>query len=291
MISIIICSKDRQLKQQVEKNIAETIGISYELIIIDNNIDPKGICAVYNNGAAQAKYDILCFVHEDVLFQTNNWGQIIANHITEGADVIGIAGSKYKSKTLSGWFSVIKNLDCANFIHTAESGKLHKHISRPYRSLSNDEQVCCIDGVFMVSKKSVWQDIRFNEELLKGFHVYDIDFSLRCAQKYKLIVTYLIDLIHLSNGDYGEAWVKETFIFHEYYKNNLPQAVEGINIKSYAKKEWKIEKFWLKKLRKSKLSKEYKRLWIKKIKAWQRPIMWKRAIRLILHREKISKSS
>lgn len=290
MISIIICSKDDVLKQQVEKNIAETIGVEYELIIIDNNIDPKGICAIYNTGAAKAKYDILCFAHEDVLFVTQNWGIVILEHINKGVDVIGIAGSKYKSKTLSGWFTSLPNLDCCNVTHKNKLGELKKDVLKLAGSNASMEKVCCLDGVFIVTKKTVWKDIRFNEKELKNFHVYDLDFSLRAAQRYTVAVTYLIDLIHFSYGSYDEAWVKETFIFHDYYKNNLPQTIQGINTNLYVKNEWRIEKFWLKKLRKSKLSKEYKRLWIKKVKAWQRPIMWKRTIRLILGKEKISKS-
>lgn len=290
MISIIICSKDAKLSTQVKENIAETIGLEHEVIIIDNNVDSKGICKVYNEAAAKAIYDILCFLHEDVLFVTTNWGNILVNQIAEGVDVIGIAGSKYKSSTPSGWFTTLADLDCCNIIHKNKLGEFKKDLFKSPESNATIEKVCCIDGVFIACKKEVWNRIRFNEELLKGFHVYDLDFSLRAAKIYTVAVTYLIDLIHFSYGSYDEAWVKETFIFHDYYKNNLPQTIQGINTNLYVKNEWKIEKFWLKKLRKSKLSKEYKRLWIKKVKAWQRPIMWKRTIRLILSKEKISKS-
>lgn len=285
MISIIICSKNEKLRVQVEKNIADTIGVEYELIIIDNTINPKGICAVYNIGATQTKHNILCFVHEDVLFTTNNWGSIILNHINEGADVIGIAGARYKSKTLSGWFTSNKNFDCGNFTHVDENGKLHKTIFRPPDTLYSTEKVCCIDGVFMIVRKKVWEQIHFNEDVFKGFHVYDIDFSLRAAQRYNVIVTYLVDIIHLSCGNYGESWVKDTFLFHDYYKNNLPQAVRGVDVSLYEKKEWKIERFWLGRLKKSKLPKECKQKWIKRIKAWKKPALWKRAIKFMMSAE------
>ena len=107
------------LAAQVQQNITDTIGVPWEAIIIDNTISPKGITQVYNKAAAQAKFDILCFVHEDVLFTTQNWGETLIN--TFKADnrvgLIGVAGSKYKSKLPSGWFSGISAIDCCNIAH------------------------------------------------------------------------------------------------------------------------------------------------------------------------------
>ena len=70
MISVVICSINKILAEQVSKNIHDTIGVPFELIVIDNNLLKKGIAHVYNLGAGRAKYDVICFVHEDVLFQT-----------------------------------------------------------------------------------------------------------------------------------------------------------------------------------------------------------------------------
>ena len=63
MISVIICSINKNFAQQVQDNIAATIGVVWEPIIIDNTVSPKSITAVYNLGAAKAQYEILCFVH------------------------------------------------------------------------------------------------------------------------------------------------------------------------------------------------------------------------------------
>ena len=41
------------------------------------------------------------------------------------------------------------------------------------------EEVVCLDGVFICSRKEVWQQSKFNDADLKGFHFYDIDFSLK----------------------------------------------------------------------------------------------------------------
>lgn len=36
MLSLIICSRTPRISEELEKNIAETIGCEYELVVIDN---------------------------------------------------------------------------------------------------------------------------------------------------------------------------------------------------------------------------------------------------------------
>src|SRR5208337_2764590 len=63
------------------------------------------------------------------------------------------------------------------------------------------EDVVCIDGVFMFSKKEVFQKCRFDEKLLTGFHGYDMDFSLQVFfTGYRVIVDRMVVLYHASFG-------------------------------------------------------------------------------------------
>ena len=112
--------------------------------------------------------------------------------------------------------------------------------------------------------------------------MYDLDFSLRAAQKYTVAVTYLIDLIHFSYGSYGKDWVKDTFLFHDYYTKNLPQAINNINIEQYKKKEHRIEKKLLKKLKRSKIPNLYRKEWLKRIHIKNKLYLWIDAIRFLL---------
>ena len=104
MFTIICCSVDPAAARRLEKNIAATCGCPYEFIAYDNRINGDGLCKVFNRCAAAARYDMLCFVHEDVEFQTKGWGQIIAAKLAEAdCGVIGFAGSILKLKHLTGW--------------------------------------------------------------------------------------------------------------------------------------------------------------------------------------------
>ena len=158
MISVIICSANQAFAQQVQKNIAETIGVTWEPVIIDNTQSPKGITHIYNLGAARAQYDILCFVHEDVLFQTQNWGvKIIESFKNDNSlGLIGIAGSKYKSKTPSGWYSGFPELDCCNITHLNNDNQKQSIYFNPSPG-SQTQRVIVLDGVFLCCPRNVWK--------------------------------------------------------------------------------------------------------------------------------------
>ena len=77
MISIIISSANSKQLEEVSQNVAQTIGVPYEIISFNNADGSMGICEVYNKGTAKAKYDLLCFMHEDLLFKTMDWGKVV----------------------------------------------------------------------------------------------------------------------------------------------------------------------------------------------------------------------
>ena len=223
MISVLICSIHPDLLSNVQENIRETIGVPFEILVSDNRINGKGICKVYNDLAQKAKFPYLCFLHEDVLLKTRNWGTEILNIFSndESIGLIGIAGSKYKSAYFSGWYTSVKELDCANYIHQYEKGTEHVYLSP--KDIKINEEVVCIDGVFMCCKKEAWQRNNFDEGFLKGFHFYDIDLSLRIANEYKVVVTYNVELVHITTGgDYSNNWVETAISYHGKMKAVLP---------------------------------------------------------------------
>jgi hypothetical protein len=222
MITIIVCSVKPQLLEELKNNIANTIGVNYELLSFDNRADKKGICTVYNDLANKASHDILCFAHEDILFNTNSWGKVLVNHLKENEfEVIGIAGSKYKSAFFSGWYTGNKAFDCANILHRFSDHDEKNYLNPDIKILL--QEVVCLDGVFICCKKEVWRDTLFDENNLRGFHFYDIDFSLRSAKTHKVAVTYEIDMVHLTEGgDFGNNWIETSILYHELNRQLLP---------------------------------------------------------------------
>jgi len=236
MISVLICSAKPDLLKIVTENIQKTIGIPFEILYFDNRIAKKGICSVYNELASKSQFNYLCFIHEDVLLRTDNWGKIITDIFLNNPQtgLVGIAGSKYKSAYFSGWYTGVKELDCANYIHEYSSKTEYIFLSP---SGNKVEEVVCIDGVFMCSTKTAWSKIIFDEKLLKGFHFYDIDFSVRMAHKYKVLVTFDIELVHITTGgDYSNNWVQTAISYHQKKKEILPFSKASLNAKRIDKK-------------------------------------------------------
>lgn len=230
MISILVCSANPVLLKQFSENVQENIGIEYELLFFDNQIAKKGICEVYNDLALRSSYEYLCFIHEDVLINTKNWGKILVDifQLDDGIGLIGVAGAKYKSKYFSGWFTGVESLDCAYYTHFGQKGE-EIVLLNPNKE-RNVQKVVCIDGVFMCCRKNVWERNKFNEFYFKGFHFYDIDFSIRASKICDVIVSYKVDLIHLTEGgDYTNNWVETAIDYHSVYQNILPVSCNHVD--------------------------------------------------------------
>lgn len=282
MLSVIICSVNEKLLSAIKNNIASTIGIEYELLIWNNKEKDYGLCEVYNLMAAKAQYPYMCFLHEDIIFQTNAWGKIAIEILNqqENIGLVGVAGGQYKGRYLSGWFSGIAEMDRYHILH--KSGQRIETLSNSKYWPTADSRVVCIDGVFMCVKKVVWEKFKFNERLLKGFHFYDIDFSLRVSKLYDVVVTARIEIVHLTmGGDFGDKWVKEAFLFHSEYSKDLPLCLKEVDIGST---EFIVSKTWLDRLKTEDISMNNKIKWIKSQQLYKYKILWWSILKFLLYR-------
>lgn len=283
MISVIICSINKGFALQVKKSIEATIGVTWESIVIDNTEFPQSLTQVYNIGASRSKYDLLCFMHEDIIFQTQNWGTKLLEYFANdnSLGLVGVAGSKYKSKTPAGWYSSLAELDCCNITHINTENEEQKIYFNPLPG-SLIQPVVVLDGVFLCCPKKVWQDVKFDDILLKNFHLYDIDFSVRVAGKYKVIVTFEIDILHITKGGhYGNKWLEETLLWHKERKAALPAYIPGLDLK-IKKVEKRILKTWLIRLKHENISLTNKLQWLYDIQIWKQAQAWPYVILFLL---------
>ncbi len=211
MISIIISSYKEIYYNQIISNIENTVGVPYEIVKIDNP-GKFSLTEAYNIGANRAKFDVLCFLHEDIKFHCLNWGDVILKHFKTIPDLglIGLAGSKEKLLLPTGWGYHHPDKNLINILHHDDDGNVYK-IST-YAG-ENIDFVRVIDGVFMAMRKSVWQKYKFDESV-DGYHFYDIDFSLRVSQEYKVGIAYDIIIEHFSHGNFGDDWIEASIKYH-----------------------------------------------------------------------------
>lgn len=227
MISIIICSRSENIPEPLEKNIINTIGCEYELIVIDNSKNKHTIFEAYNLGIKKSQGKYLCFMHDDIAFNTKNWGTLI-DEIFVGAPelgLLGVVGSKIKTQMPSGWNSHNLNFNYKNIIQHKK-----RKIIKDFRGFNSKsvEKVVAVDGVFMVSKKSIGISFR---ESFSGFHNYDISFSLdHIIGGHQVAVTNAILVEHFSSGYFNADWLKSTINTHAFYQQYLPLSVDSITV-------------------------------------------------------------
>ena len=231
MISIIISSYQPEYFAALEKNIAETVGVPYEIIKIDNP-GLMGICSAYNTGAKNAKFENFLFIHEDILFHTQNWGEKLINHLKDPeTGVVGVGGSDYVPMAPSGWY--VKD---HSYIHLLQNDKSHNQPEPIKSTTQNKQSVFALDGVFLALQKEKFDDFRFDDKI-GGFHAYDLDLSLRFARKYKNYVIGDILIEHLSSGNPDKAFFEENIWVRKKCGSNF-QLVQDSKIEMLCFKEF-----------------------------------------------------
>jgi glycosyltransferase involved in cell wall biosynthesis len=178
MITIICVYND---KNKFENNLLKSLNlqdIKFDTIFIDNsNGCYKSMSMAYNNAISNAKGDFIMFVHQDVELPGRNWLRIAEQELQKckNSAIIGLAGCKQNVKGVYTNISHGENLDYAG----------QYRITRPIHAQTVDE---CL---FFVPKK-ILNLYKFDEETCDGWHLYGVDFSLKCLkQGYNV---YLIKL-------------------------------------------------------------------------------------------------
>jgi hypothetical protein len=234
MISLITCSLTPTPDPALLKNIEETIGVPFELICVDNSSNRYSIFSAYNYGSSIAKYDLLCFMHSDILFHTAGWGKIVADKLDDpNVGVIGVAGAILKSEELSPWW-ISDTRDFNRYLrfnilqHFRTGATQRKATGKDPEEKWNE--VVILDGVWMCCRKEIWRQTPFDERSYKGFHFYDLDFSLASFQKgYKNFVSQQILLEHFSAGFMDKTWIETAGIFHKKWNAVLPLGLKDVS--------------------------------------------------------------
>lgn len=233
MISVIVSTYQSHFLESLKKNIAETIGVEYEIVAIENKAQ-YSICEVYNMGVEQAKYDFFCFVHEDVLFDTKDWGKSLISRFKKDSSIglLGVAGSQFKSSYPSAWGQ-------GPCLSQYKRGHIFQKIDKEYCYLEFDESVqkqilddvVFLDGVLLFTKKEVLTECKFDDTLLKNFHGYDIDFSLQVFFKgYRIVVDRELIIYHASSGNYDKNNTIANRIIAKKWWKKLPVTTKNTSL-------------------------------------------------------------
>jgi GT2 family glycosyltransferase len=236
MISIIICSRMAKIKETLQKNIEESIGVPYEIVLIDNSKNDFDIFTAYNKGVSLSKYSILCFMHDDIEFKTLKWGEnVIEKFKNDKLGAIGVAGAPYYPILAGPWWS--GGVISKNIIQ-------NQHVNPDYityQAPSNNQlEVVVLDGVWICIRKSLFEKIAFDSEQLKGYHLYDVDICLQINYLgYKIMSVNDILIQHASRGLMNQNWMDNCLAVQKKWSKTLPIQVISLSYSQIIKIEYR----------------------------------------------------
>ena len=232
MISIIICSKNSTIPKELNKNISDSVGCAFEVLVIDNSRNQHSLFSAYNEGVKRSKGDILCFCHEDILFRSNNWGALIQNLLhNETIGAIGVIGTHFLPKAPMYWWH---SPYISQYSINNDKGISTLNDTRDYFR-GHLADVAAVDGVCFFIPKSLFQTIRFDVQTFSGFHAYDMDISMQIQKLGKRVcVTDVLTIEHfwsedsIQNQRYMAKLDANMELFYNKWKDYLP-IVRGLD--------------------------------------------------------------
>lgn len=224
MISIIICSRNTDIPQELKDNIASSIGCEYELCVIDNSRNEYNIFSAYNEGVKRAKGDILCFMHEDVLFHSENFGKVLEQTYSQkDIGAVGIIGAQYMTEVSStAWWesspargSIIQGQTDSNGIYTV-------HLDSDGK-VDEITDVAVLDGCFITIRANLFKHIKWDDDTFISFHMYDMDICMQIIHEgYRVCVTPDILIEHKSIGTLNHPYYESLRTFKTKWQKQLP---------------------------------------------------------------------
>lgn len=217
MITIVYCTRTEN-KAHTE-HLRKSAGNDKSLEIIEIINQGESLTSAYNRGLAQAKYDVVVFLHDDIIVKTNNWAPKLLKTFKNNPEygIIGVAGSR--DLPVSGrWWE-----DSKKMVGRVEHSQEGKTWLSSYSSDQGNDVVetLILDGVFFAIDKNKIK--KTFDESVEGFHFYDVDFTFsNHLAGVKLGVITNIRILHKSIGLTNEEWEKNRLAFSIKFEDELP---------------------------------------------------------------------
>ncbi len=225
-MSLSVVFSTKQINSEFVEKIKRSAGVHKIEIIPFENPGKYSLTEVYNMGLKKATNDIIVFCHDDIKFDTKNWGRKLLNHFKKSDyGIIGVAGCRYLPQSGKWWEQ--PNEMMGQVYHEHEGKRWLSTYNRKFGS--DILSAVLVDGLFFgIDRNRIKKSF---DETIKGFHFYDLGF---CIQNYlegvKIGVVSNIDITHLSIGQTNEEWEQNRINFSDRYKDSLP-LLESITFK------------------------------------------------------------
>ncbi len=224
-LSLIVCARTPNVSAHLQKNVADTIGVDYEWIVIDNSRNEYTIFTAYNEGVKRAKGSILCFMHDDILYHTEGWGSKIVHHFEDSAvGLVGVAGTHFLPTVPTYWFT---SPFVSEYNYTNDKGRIIKNNKVDFFGKEQIVDAVAVDGLCFFVRRDLFDVIRFDDTTFSGFHLYDMDICMQILQNdYKVCIVRDVLIEHYwseeSMNTGMEVFYANLDLFYAKWKDNLP---------------------------------------------------------------------
>jgi len=236
----IVCSM-REHDKEFEEHVKKTIGLKdYELLFYINP-GTHSLTELYNKGLKESKNKYVLFCHNDIKYLKSGWGKRYIEQLeNQDYGIIGHAGTTKLTESGRWWDDM--NLMVGQVWHQhhdEQSGKTMKWESKYSGNFGeNIIQTINLDGLaFCVNKDKIKE--KFDENI-KGFHFYDLDFTLsNHLAGVKCGVVFDNPILHKSIGMTNEQWetTRQQFV-DKWLNSGIPLEIKSNTI-FYENKERK----------------------------------------------------
>jgi hypothetical protein len=188
-----------------------------EVLPYENNGE-YSLTEIYNKGLKDASSDIIIFCHDDILFETKNWGEKVLKAFEKNPEygILGVAGTNHM---VSGMWWEVRSAMHGTVKHTDGTKVWANKYSENYGNQL--KEMVAVDGLFIAVDRTRIENIF--DDRFKGFHFYDISF---CLSNYingvDIGLISNITILHKSVGQVNEQWVENKTLFEEIYGGELP---------------------------------------------------------------------
>lgn len=251
MISFIICSTTSCVNPSLIQNINNACSIEKEIILLDNSNNDYSIFSAYNEGVKKAKYDYLCFIHEDIVFKSDNVGDIIVHTFNNNPNVglIGVVGAKVLPRMPFGWWAAGSKYKVGTVREYPKKHKRDWKVGIGYGKIPILYEAVVCDGLFLCIRKKVFDNISWDDKTYKGFHCYDMDICMAIiAQGMKIVIAENLLIDHYSFGNPTESFACACSLFNTKWYAVLPISIPEITKDELNFIQLKTENECLKKL-------------------------------------------
>ena len=148
---ITIGFSTRSIDNDFINMLKKSSGLSkIEIIPFENNGE-FSLTEVYNKILDQSSNDIVVLCHDDIYFDSKNWGSKILNYFKRNSDygILGLAGTTNMPKSGRWWEDFSKMKGIVNHEHEGKKWE-SKYSASKGNQLDN---VVLVDGLFIVVNK------------------------------------------------------------------------------------------------------------------------------------------